>query len=380
MNTALAPDPDLGLFELRVLEGEQRGASAPLPLAQPFEIGGPQAECDVQLRDRQIGQARVRVTLQGAVGARLEVLAGAALLNGRPLAAGDQADWPLYAPLRLGATLLALGEPDSAQWQLPLIAAEAPAPAAQATAPSPAAAAAAEALPGRRRIERWLAGAGAVLALLTCTAWLVLQTPSPRVAPAADLQPRTLRLLMAAPEFQALRVEPGPQGPVVRGHLQTTQQRERLQRLLAEAGLGAVQLEVWSGEQLAAAVADVFRVQRITARAEGDAAGQVTVHTQEPDGARLDRAMATARRDVAGLVGLTLKNQPPAPPPEHVPVADDPGKRIASIVPGESPYVVTADGTRYFLGALLPTGHRIDAIDAHSVLLFKDGQHHTLRF
>ncbi len=124
----------------------------------------------------------------------------------------------------------------------------------------------------------------------------------------------------------------------------------------------------------------MFRVQGITARAEGDAAGRVTVHTQEGDAARLERAAATARRDVAGLVNLTLQNKPPAPPPENVPVVDDPGKRIASIVPGESPYVVTADGTRYFVGALLPTGHRIEAIEAHAVQLVKDGQRHELHF
>ena len=51
-----------------------------------------------------------------------------------------------------------------------------------------------------------------------------------------------------------------------------------------------------------------------------------------------------------------------------------------AFVPGESPYVVTADGTRYFVGGLLPTGHRIEAIDAHRVQLAKDGQRSELSF
>ncbi len=59
------------------------------------------------------------------------------------------------------------------------------------------------------------------------------------------------------------------------------------------------------------------------------------------------------------------------PPP---PVVDDPGKRIASIVPGNPAYIVTADGARYFVGAMLPTGHRITAIAGQRVSLERDGE------
>ena len=65
-------------------------------------------------------------------------------------------------------------------------------------------------------------------------------------------------------------------------------------------------------------------------------------------------------------------------------VVDDPGKRVAAIVSGNPPevppYLVTADGTRYFEGALLPTGHRIAAIGQHEVLLEKDGARTPLVF
>ncbi len=61
-------------------------------------------------------------------------------------------------------------------------------------------------------------------------------------------------------------------------------------------------------------------------------------------------------------------------------VVDDPGKRVASIVPGATPYVVTADGTRYFLGALLPSGHRLAAITETEVMLEKDGKSSPLKF
>jgi type III secretion protein D len=61
-------------------------------------------------------------------------------------------------------------------------------------------------------------------------------------------------------------------------------------------------------------------------------------------------------------------------------VIDDPGKRVTSIVPGDPAYVVTADGTRYFEGALLPTGHRVAAIRDREVLLERNGTKAPLRF
>ena len=72
----------------------------------------------------------------------------------------------------------------------------------------------------------------------------------------------------------------------------------------------------------------------------------------------------------AGLAALEIVQRPDA---RHRPARcrciDDPGKRVASIVPGDPPYVVTVDGTRYFEGALLPTGHRIAGIEERQVVL-----------
>ncbi len=377
------------VFELRVLEGEQRGARAEIPLARSFEIGGIGTPCEVQLRDPLIGMARVRIVLRGAGGARVEVLDGEVLLNGASLSLGAHADWPLYTPLQIGATVLAIGEPDSAQWQLPMLAAEpvappadsVPAPDAELMASLDADDEAHDDAPRRRGLERWLSIGGSVLAVAAVALLVFSMLLNPGAPPRVDLQQRTAQLLLTQPEFQPLHVEAGVNGvPVVRGYLDSSERVQRLRRVLADAGLGQVRIEVWSGEQLTAAVTDVFRVQGITAEASADAVGQVTVRTQESDAGKLARAAAVARRDVAGLAGLVLQNHPPAPPPDNTPVADDPGKRVASIVPGESPYVVTADGTRYFVGGLLPTGHRIEAIDAHRVQLAKDGQRSELSF
>ena len=39
----------------------------------------------------------------------------------------------------------------------------------------------------------------------------------------------------------------------------------------------------------------------------------------------------------------------------------------------EAPYFVTADGSRYFTGAVLPSGHRVMQIADRSVMVERDG-------
>jgi len=70
---------------------------------------------------------------------------------------------------------------------------------------------------------------------------------------------------------------------------------------------------------------------------------------------------------------------PPLPLPMP-PISDDPGKRIASLITSEPAYLVTADGSRYFVGALLPSGHRVARINPGSVTLELHGQQTTLNF
>jgi len=75
-----------------------------------------------------------------------------------------------------------------------------------------------------------------------------------------------------------------------------------------------------------------------------------------------------------------LRNSVQPPPAPVVPMTDDPNKRIASLVPGEPAYVVTADGARYFVGAMLPSGWRLSQVAGQSVTLERDGRLTTLQF
>jgi len=83
---------------------------------------------------------------------------------------------------------------------------------------------------------------------------------------------------------------------------------------------------------------------------------------------------------VRGLDQLVVRNTARPLPPPMPAMSDDPGKRISSLVTSEPAYLVTADGSRYFIGALLPSGHRVTRIGAGSVTLEIHGQQTSLNF
>ncbi len=303
-------------LELRVLAGPQAGASCALPLRSAWELAagaGAGAGADVLLHG-SAAPVRLRTRMRDRA-AEIELLEGQARLGAHALAPGAVLPWRAGATLALGdgAIEVAWGRADQALWESP------EAPAEQAHTPAPEAARAAP----RAHPERWLALAGAALALGSAGLWSLTQLLTPARAAAAP----------------ALRVAAAP--------------------------------------DRAAAVAEVYRLHGLSVQAQAGGDGQVEVRVADGDAARGPAAQAAqqaALRDVPGLAGIAVKAGP-AKPPQRPALPEDPGKRVTAVVAdAELPYLVTADGSRYFVGALLPSGHRVVQIAERQVSLERDGQ------
>lgn len=366
----------LHALELRVLEGPQNGAKAPLAAGVGCVLAAdPQGRADgadVVLREAGAKPVRVRVTadLRDAL---LEVLEGEVQLGGQALRAGEQAPWAMHAPLKVGRSVLAFGRAVLPDWPL---AAGSAAPAVR-TETKPAAAAPRR-RPLRRRAEVWLATmGGAVLAVCGAAFWTAHLAAAPRTEPVVA---PPLATALKASEFSTLQLGQRADGGVeLRGRLGTEGDRARLDAWLADRQVKA-DVAVQVDESLAREVTEVFRVNGISVQAKVNGAGSVVAEAAESDAGRLARAEEVVRRDVRGLEKLVVRNTVAPQAKPLPPLPDEPGKRIASLVAGEPAYVVTADGSRYFVGALLPSGHRITQIAAHSVALERDGQASTLNF
>lgn len=371
--------------ELRVLAGPQTGACLTLAPGATIDVGSLSASgCQVVLRDPRVSEQRLRLHVR-AFDVRIELLVGSADLAGRTLTAPCTLDWPHFVALTVGDTVMAVGDAGNPRWDhvaltggaaLPV---DEPRPRAAAAVPERAA----HRPRPRRRLETWLAVGGSVVAAsaLGLMAFVTAATPA---RPVAETAVQRLDRVLKAPEFRGLRIERGEKDQLrVRGLLLTLADRARLDRGLASENVDA-SVDVRVGEQITAAVRDVYRMNGVNAEILPTIAlsdvGKVQVRTGSADAARLARIEATVRQDVPGVQSLEVVNTPPPTVAEVTPVRDDPGKRVASIVPGDNPYVVTADGTRYFIGALLPSGHRLAGITDSEVMLEKDGKSSPLKF
>jgi type III secretion protein D len=293
-------------------------------------------------------------------------------LGDETLRAGSQALWPMHAPLRIGTLVVAFGHACVDDW---------PAPAAKAAgaAPSEEATRAAVAPPMRRRAEVWLAAMGAsVLFVCGAALWIAHAAVAPAMAATPGIAEWSNAL--RGSEFDALQFVRGADGQVMlRGRLSTDAARQKLDAWLLDRGVQA-RVDVLVDETVAREVAEVFRINGVAVKATAAGAGRVDAEATERDAERLARAEEVVRRDVRGLDQLAVRNTAKPLPPPMPPISDDPGKRIASLITAEPAYIVTADGSRYFVGALLPSGHRVTRINPGSVTLELHGQQTTLNF
>ena len=106
--------------------------------------------------------------------------------------------------------------------------------------------------------------------------------------------------------------------------------------------------------------------------------GVLSASVSGGDPARLDLVRRTALRDVAGLRQLVINGD--ADRDAGLLVEGDPAKRVVSVVGGDDGYVQTRDGSRYFVGAMLPDGHTVTAIEGQTVVVQKDGRPTNLKF
>jgi type III secretion protein D len=389
-------------LEFRVLEGEQSGARTIVDAARPFVVSS-SLSSDVVLRGAGPGEFELALRLRGdRTRLRIWVRRGEVVADGRLYRSGAQFDAVLYTPLRVGRCLIALGRPGNPAWSdLPVLdqavapderlaaerpterPAEQPAEGAAPALPPPppgALGGRGNAAPPRTRWPRRLIVAGATLAGVSGAALVFAYAVSPAVpAPEQGVLRLQAALREAGLDRLSVRLDDGGRGVLVSGYLDSQAQRARLDQLLSREPWPS-RVSVWTNDALAMAVKDVFRVHGVAAQGEVNGPGVVAVRTRVADLEALRRIHDAARRDVPGLIALQLENQAPAGTGPAARPLDDPGKRIASIVPGPTPYVVTADGTRYFTGALLPTGHRVLEIREREVRLEINGLSTPLRF
>jgi len=150
---------------------------------------------------------------------------------------------------------------------------------------------------------------------------------------------------------------------LVNGFLESRSQLYEARTLLQSSTNAVIEWDVQLGETLVDSVQSVFQVNGVVATVESVASGSVLVKTSTDDLPLLERIEQVAYADVANLEHLELINTVPAvaaAEPQNKDFASIPGKRIVMSVAGE--YILTEDGSVYYTGSVLPSGHKVLAI------------------
>ncbi len=366
---------------LRVLTGRLSGTEKRLPPRGRVSIGHEFWQ-DVVIRDPATKGVAVELERDGEA-ARLTVLSGSATLLGSPVEAGGTALLPAYVPFAIGGVALAWGEPDGARWaEAGQLADTQPAPP---ELPEPVADRALAALGDARtqlgRIggnRRVVTIAGIALAVLLLV--LVMPTAVAGLGLFGTNESRAERALAQAGLTQ-LRVAARPDGDgvLVEGFVASPAARDKAEQALAAHDIPA-ELRIRTTADLAAASADVARLQNIRAAARPLGLRVVELRTVPVTEAQRTRLIAAIRSDVPGIRQLRVRGD--LPPDEEIAVrsVSDATKKVSTVVAGDPSYIQTVDGARYFSGALLPSGHRLVAIQGNMVVLDKGGRQTRVTF
>jgi hypothetical protein len=360
---------------------------------------------------------------------RLELLEGIASVDGRPLPAAMPVAWPMYASLQVADVTLAFGHAIEPVWDAQREGHDGASHEDDGRAFAPAGNRAAERAEGAREpiaartAHDGTRGSGAAHsathsathgtdasaaadprdAALAHAQAPALQWQRRLVITGASLLAASLLLFglaklsgfggkphnvllieqaLATKGFTALTMQPDAAGvPRITGTLPSKADEQALDELLKRLGAQAkLDIRLPSLSEQVTAFFERSGVPGV--RIENLGGGRIEAHTRS---ARLastehqDETIADARREISGLLQLTIRNELPAVTAAASSCSkalDDPGKQPTSVVWHErTPYLNTADGSKYMLGSLLPGGYLLRAIDKDKTVTFEcDGR------
>lgn len=382
-DAATASTAEIETLVLKVLAGRVRGASAPLERGQAVTVGH-DLDADIVLRDPSAEGVRLRLKARTDA-ADLELLEGRVVLLGHELTAPAQALLPLYLPLMIGDNAVAIGNPDSPRWSEAERILTAGRPINDDDDEDDAA------QPGQSwqyllnntnaLVSRSVKFVPVLLIAVITVSALFAISSGVQSWPKMQPKPAKVQGVLQDEGFTDLAVTKTSEGDLrIEGMVASDADRARLQRIMA-AHDWQPRLQVQTQEGMARQVEDFYMANGVEASARSAGVGLVrldVVGSSQEEAARLQRLAMT---EVKGVRRIEINMLPGADEGGRFEdMQEGGGKRVVSVIGGPRGHVTTADGARYFPGAVLPTGHRIVSIEETKVLVERNGSRSELNF
>lgn len=348
MELSLVRNKDLTTPQvLRITEGTHRDATFTCEEGGVVLLGSA-ADCDIILSDTGVSPHHCLVT---ACGGRYVVRAldVAVKIKDKVVAPGRPITVMAFKPVQIASGVsFVLGPEDSPRWErMNSKAAVLPVTANDEHT-------------GISRSTRTVLAAVSVLGLGAAFAALAFRPDPPAPPEPERLSVSSVLDSLALSEVQVGTRDGGTSVQLL-GVVPDKASLEQLRKTLEQAGIPA-EFEIRSGQDIAGDVREILRMSGIGAQTRYLGLGRVEVRGQFADEEQLAEVInSRAIRDVESLGTVVVVNDHAA-----IESAEDsgiqPGKKIVSVVRGADPYVITADGSRYYVGAQLPGGGKLQSI------------------
>jgi len=167
---------------------------------------------------------------------------------------------------------------------------------------------------------------------------------------------------------------------IVQGRVADHDSLHQIQQLVAAMPAPQnIAIDVQNDAALEAAMQDIYRNHGVTAEIVIQGIGHAQVRTEGVDEITIASLEQALQSDLPALHKLDASNTPPLPSADSD-KRIDPDKEVEAVVAGEISYLITRDQSRYFVGAVLPSGHTIKSISEGTVVMFRDGEETQLNF
>lgn len=358
-------------IEMFVLSGEQAGARRILDNNTTFTISG-HMDTDVVFRDPVINDEKINlITKNNEV--FIQVLSGNIEIQGNKIKSGDILKIPEYAKIKIGDTTFSYGRQVDATWRdlLDCVA------KLELNSDS-----------NKNFINSIYKYKVFYLftLLLIISIAVILYINFYNIKGAVVSEFSELEILertLIDNGFNNLSIAQSESGQIsLTGFLMTNKEKSEVEKIVDILNI-PVLFDLSTGDHLAAEVRELYRVNGVEADVKVLKYGKVIVTTDHSNKKILDRLESIAISEIPSLIELDT---------EYLSAENKPNvlgggtnfnkkdKRIVMVVNGNPPYIMTYDKSKYYIGALLPSGHKIISIFDSSVVLEKEGTSTTLQF
>lgn len=374
------PAAPITALKLRVLNNRLAGAEHRLHVGKNIRVGH-SFENDVVLRGKDTAGLSLELHVSPDV-TILRMLTGSTEVLGRQLVAGEEMPLPSYLPVQLGEFAFAVGAEDQLRWreaeniavtleQRQLMDTGLPrAELSERVATRLDPVRSRFPLPG----TKMLVGIGAAIALSITTALAVVAYNESQAS-----NPDNMKQVMAAAGFTGMDVKPDPASDnmVISGLLKDDKEVAALQDMVDQRFPGAV-LEVETTDSLALAATDLLKGQNVDAEAKTVKRGVINVTTEFLPADKQAELSAMLRKELPDLKGVQFTMDASRGPNDLQYFFNNTEYGAATFVSGEPSYISTEDGTRWFSGGTLPTGHKIVRVEPKALIVERNGMVETL--